>query len=229
LGRQVGDVRAVEDHRSAGGFHQPQDGPPEGGLATTGFAGQTVGLTALDGQRDAVDGVHVADHLVEDDALADREVHLDVVDLQKHLRILRGGGQLGGGQIRQRFGLVLAPLHPVGRDLGRGVRRRRVRVDDDRVLPRRPGRHDGSSVSSMPAAAGDHRVVAALQVIARRLRGGLQRRGDLPAPFDLPRAPRGERTPADPRDVVGDRTHDRRQPLPGPASSRGMDASSPCV
>ena len=82
----VGDVLPVEDHRAGRRLHQPQDAAAESGLAATGFADQPVGLAAPDGQRDAVDRVDVADRLVDQHAPLDREMHLEVVDLQQHVR-----------------------------------------------------------------------------------------------------------------------------------------------
>ena len=61
---------AVEEHRARGGRLEVEDRPAQGRLAAAGLADQAVGLAAVDLQGDAVDGVDVADGVVEDDARA---------------------------------------------------------------------------------------------------------------------------------------------------------------
>ncbi len=83
LAGQLGQVRAVEDDGPLGDVHQPQHGPPEGGLAAAGLADQAVGLAGLDLQGDPVHGVDVADRAVEEDTLLDGEVDLDAVQFEQ--------------------------------------------------------------------------------------------------------------------------------------------------
>ncbi len=84
---QLGQVLAVEDDLAAGRLVELQDGAAGGGLAAAGLADQAEGLALLDVERDAVDGLDRADLALEDDALGQREVHDQVVDLQAGRRL----------------------------------------------------------------------------------------------------------------------------------------------
>ena len=67
----------------------------EGRLAAAGFAHQPNGLAASHVKRHAVDGAHVGDLALEDEPLLDREVHLQVANLQQRRprrRLSRGRG-----------------------------------------------------------------------------------------------------------------------------------------
>ena len=97
LALERGDVLAVEHHRALGRRLQVEDGPAQRGLAAPGLADQAVGLAAADLQVDAVDGVDVADDLVEDDALLDGEVDLDPLDVDEDVA---GGRPVSGGRRR---------------------------------------------------------------------------------------------------------------------------------
>src|SRR4051812_32755462 len=92
LTRQPGDVRAVEDDAAGRGLDQPQDRPPERGLATAGLADQAVRRAARDREVDPVHGADVADRAVEHGTTLDREVHLQGLEPQQRL----GGGRRNG-------------------------------------------------------------------------------------------------------------------------------------
>ena len=63
-------------HRAAGRLEQPGDQPARRRLAAAGLADEAEGLALCDGEVDAVDGLHGADLLLEDDAAGHREVLL---------------------------------------------------------------------------------------------------------------------------------------------------------
>ncbi len=81
-------VDALEDDVAGRRVLELQDAAPRGGLAAARFAHQPEGLTLLDLEADVVDGLHVGDGLLEHDALEDREVHLEVPDLDERLALL---------------------------------------------------------------------------------------------------------------------------------------------
>ncbi len=54
LRRGRSDILAVEHHTACRRFHQPQQGPPERGLAATRFTDQAVGLATTDIEADAI-------------------------------------------------------------------------------------------------------------------------------------------------------------------------------
>ena len=83
------ELGVAEDDLAAGGFLQPDDGPPGGGLAAAGLADDGHRLTAVDAERHPVDGLHVADHAAQRPAL-DGEVLLQAPHLQQ-----RALGRLG--------------------------------------------------------------------------------------------------------------------------------------
>ena len=82
---EVRDVRAVEDDLAAGGLVQAQERAADGRLAASGLADEPERLAALDLERDAVDGLHVADVAVHDDPASDREPDAEVVDLDERV------------------------------------------------------------------------------------------------------------------------------------------------
>src|SRR5437763_14002042 len=84
---------------------QLQDGATRRALAAARLADQPKGFTAFDGERDIVNRADPTNLALQDDALRDREVHLQVLDLKK----LAVGG-------------------PVLRDLNRAGRRRHLLV-----------------------------------------------------------------------------------------------------
>src|SRR5690606_11207898 len=81
--RQLRQIGPVEDHLTVGDVDQPQDATAEGRLAAAGLADEAVGLTGLDLQGDAVDGIDVADRPVEEHALPDGEVDLHVREFEQ--------------------------------------------------------------------------------------------------------------------------------------------------
>jgi hypothetical protein len=66
----LGQVLALEQRPPRGRLLQPQDQPPDGGLAATRFADEPQGLAGLDGEIDIVHGPHDGRRLAEDDGAA---------------------------------------------------------------------------------------------------------------------------------------------------------------
>src|SRR5690606_21239515 len=101
-----------EVHVAVGELLQLQQSTTERRLAASGLADQAIGLATPDLQVDTVDGVDVADRAVDEHALLDREVHLEVTDVKEDLALVDGvdpdlglaGGHstrlLGGGAHR---------------------------------------------------------------------------------------------------------------------------------
>ena len=73
------------DDRAAGRLEQPRDQARGRGLAAARLADEAERLALVDVERDAVDGLHGADLLLEDDPLADREVLDEVAHLDERL------------------------------------------------------------------------------------------------------------------------------------------------
>ena len=84
---QTEDLGAVEVDFAIGLFLQAQDGLADGGLAAAGLADQTHGGTTLDLERDAVNGLHMADGLLKEAGL-DGEILFQILDNQQILGIL---------------------------------------------------------------------------------------------------------------------------------------------
>jgi len=80
---QLRDVATLEQDAPGGRLVEPQDRATDGRLATPGLPDEPDRLTALDLQRDVVDGTDVADMAIEDDPALDREVDLEVLELDE--------------------------------------------------------------------------------------------------------------------------------------------------
>ena len=78
-----GDVLAVEDDPARGRLVQAEERPPDRRLAAARFADEAERLAAADLEADAVDRADVADVAVEHDPGLDREVDLEVLDLDE--------------------------------------------------------------------------------------------------------------------------------------------------
>src|SRR5699024_9510105 len=105
-----GDRLAVEGHGALGRRLEVENRPPEGGLAAAGLADEAVGLAAPDPQVHPVDGVDVADNLVEDDPLGDGEVDLEPLDVDEDVLGSGAPGRLGGRSVSgHRASSVVAP------------------------------------------------------------------------------------------------------------------------
>src|SRR5204863_3864090 len=88
VARQRAEVDTVEADRPARRIAQPDHRPPDRALAAARLADQPEGLAAADLEGDAVDRL---DRRLgrREDAAADREMDLDVVDLDQVRRIVR--------------------------------------------------------------------------------------------------------------------------------------------
>ena len=80
---EVGDVGAVEGDLPGGRLVEAEERAADGRLAAARLADEPERLAALDLERDAVDGLDVADVAVHHDAAPDREPDLEVVDLDE--------------------------------------------------------------------------------------------------------------------------------------------------
>ena len=80
---RVGDLLAVELDRARGRVEEPDHEAGDRALPAAGLADEAEGLAAAELERDAVDRLHRADLLLEDDAARDREVLDEVVDLEE--------------------------------------------------------------------------------------------------------------------------------------------------
>src|SRR5690606_26358939 len=79
---QTGDVPAFEEDRPGGDLDETRDRPPGRGLAAPRLPHEAHRLPGRDLEADPVDGAD-APHLSPQDARLDREVDLEVVDLQQ--------------------------------------------------------------------------------------------------------------------------------------------------
>src|SRR5205823_4024492 len=85
--REMRDVTAAEDDLAAGRIEQPHDAARKRRLAAAGLADDAECLPLVQRERDAVDGFHRRDLLLEDDPARDREVLLDVLDDEQLLAL----------------------------------------------------------------------------------------------------------------------------------------------
>ena len=83
-GAELRDVPALEDHVALGRLEQPDDRAAERGLPAAGLADEPKRLSLADGEGHIVDGMDRPD-LAPEHALPDREVLLDVLDLDQGL------------------------------------------------------------------------------------------------------------------------------------------------
>ena len=83
-----GDVDAVQFHAAAGRLLQPKHRPAKRRLAAAGLAHQSVRPPAGNPQGDPVDGLDMAHGPVEEDPALDREVHLQVLNLQQVITLV---------------------------------------------------------------------------------------------------------------------------------------------
>jgi hypothetical protein len=89
--RELGDVLALEHDRAGRGLKQLRQDAARRRLAAPRFADQAKRLTGGDRERDAVDGPHRAGLPLDHDALADREVLLEVADREQGIGTGRSG------------------------------------------------------------------------------------------------------------------------------------------
>src|SRR5205807_8821047 len=77
------DGTSVEDDPAGGRLVETQERASDGGLSAARLADEPDGLPPFDRQRDVVDRANVADVAVEHEPALDREVDLQVLDLDK--------------------------------------------------------------------------------------------------------------------------------------------------
>ena len=92
---ELGYVLALVIHDAFGRLIDLQNGAASGGFTTAALSHQSEGLTALDVERDVIDGVNVADRPLDEQAATHGEVHFQVPDFEETVRVLRGGCQCG--------------------------------------------------------------------------------------------------------------------------------------
>lgn len=91
------DIAPFEEHLSGGGGDESEDGAADGGLAAAGLADESEGFAAVDMEGDIIDGLDMAGDELEE-ARADGEPCLEVLDLEDGLGSLGVGGGLWHGQ-----------------------------------------------------------------------------------------------------------------------------------
>jgi len=94
------DVVAGDVAVAAGGRVEAQQRAPGGALAAAALAHQTQRLAAADLERQAIDGLHVAGHALEQQPLADGEVLCQFDDAHE-------GFVVGGGSVVVRHGSLV--------------------------------------------------------------------------------------------------------------------------
>src|SRR4029453_14052142 len=77
-----------EDDAAVGRLVEAQDRAADRRLSASGLAHEAERLPACDLERDAGDGLDVADVAVEDEAALDREPHPEVVDLDERRAVV---------------------------------------------------------------------------------------------------------------------------------------------
>ena len=82
---KIVDILAVQQDFALGGAFQAQQQLAGGGLAAARFPHQAHGFPLLDGERDAVHRLHIADGFHHNQALGDREVLFQPVHFQQGL------------------------------------------------------------------------------------------------------------------------------------------------
>ena len=183
----VGDVLAVEHDGAGGGVDEPQEQPPDGGLAAARLAHQAERLAALDDEIDAVHGAHLGDGPLEH-AGAHGEGLDEALDLDQGRRMAgrrrSGGASVTGARRRQsaRDGHGRASRPVVGVGPLAAVRR-------------------GGTASSGPSWPGRH----------ARAAPGWSVRGQHVVVVDARRAARCEAAAGGQRDQVGHAARDDRQ------------------
>src|SRR6266545_2770379 len=115
---ELRQIPAAQNDSAFGGRDQLKNRPPQGGLAATGFADQPEDLSLRQRERNAVHGLDRSDMAPKDDAAFDREIGLQVLDLEEGfghesktikgsgLPFERAGRRFGG---RPRFPRVWSP------------------------------------------------------------------------------------------------------------------------
>jgi hypothetical protein len=83
------DVLPIEEDSAFCRLVEPEDRSAHGRLSAAGLTDEANRLASIDRQRDVVDGTDVADVAVEQDAALDREVDLEVLDLDERPSAVR--------------------------------------------------------------------------------------------------------------------------------------------
>ena len=110
---QPRDVLPVEEDPAVGGLVQAQDRAPDGRLAAARLADEPERLPAADREADVVDRAYVAHVAVEHEPALDREVELQVVELDEVRPVRAGGGRCGTRRRALGQEEVPVPARPV--------------------------------------------------------------------------------------------------------------------
>ena len=87
---ELGQIAPVEDHFASSRLVELQNRATGGRLAAAGLTHESECFASIDGKRNAVDRLHGADLLLEDDALGQREVHDQVANIEQRLLPIAG-------------------------------------------------------------------------------------------------------------------------------------------
>ena len=77
------EIFTTEEHRSARGFHQPQDGSPHRGLSAAAFPDKAQRFATSYGEAHAINGLDGADAALDEKTLGDRKVDREITDIEK--------------------------------------------------------------------------------------------------------------------------------------------------
>src|SRR5581483_8334373 len=95
---QDGHLDPPEPNRARGRRHEPDDGPPQSGLAAPGLADEPEGLALPHIQRDPVDRPDDPRRPPQDHPTRHREVHPEVLHVEKALSHATPSRRAGGGE-----------------------------------------------------------------------------------------------------------------------------------
>ena len=126
-GGEAGQFLAVENHIAGGGPVQLEDAAAGGGLAAAAFPHQAQGFPAADKETHIVHRLDLGYRPLKDDAGGNREIHLEVLDLQQDVARLGRAVSPRPGFGHGGHTLILSPA-----DFPQGC---------PRSIPWRPPRH----------------------------------------------------------------------------------------
>src|SRR5919108_577142 len=138
--RQLRDVAPVEDDPAAGRVEQAHHAAGHRRLAAARLADDAERLALADGEGDAVDSLHRADLLLEDDPARNREVLLQVLDDEELGAVCAGGRRLRVGCHYPASAIIAESSFCASRSFVSSSRKHRWRWS--------PSRETGSSAGS---------------------------------------------------------------------------------